>query len=114
MPEDGKNAQQWSAEAQFSVLVEAGLMNRQELSEYCRKKGLCPQQLEQWKAEFIAAHSAFKPARKSTAPPRSDDKKRIKKLERALVRKDKALAEAEALLVLSKKAAAIWPAQEDD
>ena len=37
-----------------------------------------------------------------------DDKKRIKELERELARKDRALAETAALLVLGKKASAIW------
>ncbi len=44
-----------------------------------------------------------------------DDRKRIKDLERELARKEKALAEAAALLVLRKKAAAIWgPADGED
>ena len=42
-----------------------------------------------------------------------DDKTRIKELERALARKDRALAETAALLVLGKKAAAIWGGDED-
>ena len=113
VPGNGKNPQQWSAETQFAVLVETGSMNQTELSEYCRKKGLYPEQLEQWKAAFIAGRSQLAPTRKPAAPSRCDDKRRIQKLEKALHRKDKALAEAAALLVLSKKAAAIWPAQED-
>jgi hypothetical protein len=42
------------------------------------------------------------------------DRKRIKELERELLRKDKALAEAAALLVLSKKVAAIFNKAEDE
>lgn len=42
-----------------------------------------------------------------------DERQRIKALERDLARKDKALAEAAALLVLRKKAAAIWGGGED-
>ena len=41
------------------------------------------------------------------------DKKRIKELERELLRKDRALAETAALLVLSKKVAAIFNKGED-
>ena len=40
--------------------------------------------------------------------------KRIKELERELRRKDKALAETAALLVLKKKAQAIWGDREDE
>ena len=78
-------------------------MNQTELSEYCRKKGLYPEQLEQWKAAFIAGRSQLAPTRKPAAPSRCDDKRRIQKLEKALHRKDKALAEAAALLVSVKK-----------
>ena len=42
-----------------------------------------------------------------------EEKKRIKALERDLRRKEKALAEAAALLVLRKKAEAIWGDGED-
>jgi transposase len=44
----------------------------------------------------------------------SEDAKRIKKLERELRRKEKALAEAAALLVLQKKVQAIWGDEDDD
>jgi hypothetical protein len=43
-----------------------------------------------------------------------DDKKRIQQLEKELQRKEKALAEAAALLILRKKAQAIWGDREDD
>jgi hypothetical protein len=43
-----------------------------------------------------------------------DDKKRIEQLEKELQRKEKALAEAAALLILRKKAQAIWGDKEDD
>ncbi|WP_448216966.1 hypothetical protein [Endozoicomonas sp. 2B-B] len=57
-----------------------------------------------------------KPAesRQVQAAARRDDKKRIQKLEKELKRKDKALAETAALLVLTKKANAIWGEREDD
>jgi hypothetical protein len=42
------------------------------------------------------------------------DRKRIKELERDLLRKDRALAETAALLVLSKKVAAIFNRGEDE
>ena len=43
-----------------------------------------------------------------------DPRKRIKELERALLRKDRALAETAALLVLSKKVQAIFNKGEDE
>lgn len=44
----------------------------------------------------------------------NEDKKRIRQLERDLQRKEKALAEAAALLILRKKAQAIWGDKEED
>jgi len=43
-----------------------------------------------------------------------EDKKRIRQLEKDLQRKEKALAEAAALLILRKKAQAIWGDKEED
>jgi transposase len=61
-----------------------------------------PTELQQWKSDATAALTEFTEERVS--PPQArDDKKRIKELERDVRRKDKALAEAGALLVLSKQ-----------
>ncbi|WP_420023571.1 hypothetical protein ACN9JG_04200 [Cereibacter azotoformans] len=43
-----------------------------------------------------------------------DDKKRIQQLERELARKEKALAEAAALMILRKKVEAIWDRREGE
>ena len=43
-----------------------------------------------------------------------EDKKRIRELEKDLNRKEKALAEAAALLILRKKVRAIWGSNEED
>lgn len=93
-----KNSEQWSAEARFAVIVETATLSQAEVAEYCRQKGLYPEQITQWKQAFLQA------------PPAVDDKaalkqsqKRIKQLEKELTRKEKALAEAAAILVLRKK-----------
>ena len=114
VPGDGKNPSQWAAEDKFAVLMETATMNTTELSEYCRKKGLYAEELQQWKADFIAGSSRPAESRQAAAVSQRKDKKRIQKLEKELRRKDKALAETAALLVLSKKAAAIWGEREDD
>ncbi|KEQ17106.1 transposase [Endozoicomonas numazuensis] len=113
-PGDGKNPDQWSAEDKFAVLMETATMNTTELSEYCRKKGLYPEELQQWKSDCITGSSKPAESRQAQAASQRSDKKRIQKLERELKRKDKALAETAALLVLSKKAEAIWGEREDD
>ena len=114
VPGNGKNPQQWSAQDKFAVLMETAAMNTTELSEYCRRKGFYAEQIQRWKTDFIAGRSRPEETRQATTLSQRNDKKRIQKLERELRRKDKALAEAAAMLVLSKKAVAIWGEHEED
>ena len=86
-----------TAEQRFSILLETTTLSEIQLSEYCRKKGLYPAQIKHWKQAFI--QNDTKPVKTAN----SDDKKRIKALEKELARKEKALAETAALLVLRKK-----------
>jgi hypothetical protein len=88
-------------------------MNEVDLAEFCRKRGLFPEQIMTWR---VACEQANDWERSSTArmsQATREEKKRIKVLERELARKDRALAETAALLVLRKKAAAIWGGDED-
>jgi transposase len=118
VPGDGKNPVQWTAENKLAVIIETAALNEAEMAEYCRKKGLFAEQIQQWKATFINSASAQPDSPSKQGKALSDehkkDKKTIKKLERELNRKDKALAETAALLVLTKKAQEIWGTPEDD
>jgi len=118
VPGNGKSPDQWTPENQLAVIIETAALNEAEMAEYCRKKGLFAEQIQQWKAAFISGVSAkpVNPAeqRKALTVGQKKDKNTIRKLERELKRKDKALAETAALLVLTKKAQEIWGAPEDD
>lgn len=118
VPGDGKNPDQWKPENQLAVIIETAALNEAEMAEYCRKKGLFSEQIKQWKTAFINGRStrieSQPDMRKSLSDERKKDKLQIKKLERELNRKDKALAETAALLVLTKKAREIWGVPEDD
>jgi len=83
-------------------------MNEVELGEYCRQRGLYPEQLRVWREACERANDWEKAASTRIARETKDDKKRIRELERDLARKEKALAETAALMVLRKKAEAIW------
>jgi hypothetical protein len=72
-----------------------------------------PAELDKWRTSATAALAEPEEARASPQATRQD-KKRIKELERDLMRKDRALAETAALLVLSKKVAAIFNKGEDE
>jgi transposase-like protein len=118
VPGDGKNPDQWTPENKLAVIIETAALNEAEMAEYCRKKGLFAEQVRQWKAAFINSASSQPDSqpkqRKALSDEQKKDKQTIKKLERELNRKDKALAETAALLVLTKKAREIWGAPEDD
>jgi transposase-like protein len=107
-------ADKWSAEEKFAVVNETLAFSEIELSEYCRTKGLYPEQVKSWKQACIAGNTQNSVGRQANSAEHKADKKRIKSLERELSRKEKALAETAPLLVLRKKFNAYWEGKEDD
>jgi transposase-like protein len=114
VPGSGKQTNAWSPEAKFAVLVETASMTEIQISEYCRSNGLYPEQVKDWKASFMEGVQLAGKQQHQKQREAKEDKKRIKALERELKRKDKALAEAAALLVLRKKLNALWGENEED
>ena len=98
----------WNPQDKFAVIMETASMNEAEIAEYCRAKGLYPEQLKRWQQTFIQGFGQVKPDSEAKA-----SRKKIKALEKEIHRKDKALAEAAALLVLQKKVQALWAEDED-
>lgn len=88
-------------------------MDEAQRSAWCRENGVYPTELHQWKDNATAALSEA-PEERITAQQGRESKKRIKELERDLRRKDRALAETTALLVLSKKFEAILQRDEEE
>ena len=104
-----KRPQEWSADEKFRALMETAGYNEEEQGAYCRRNGIHVSQLNLWKESCVAS------MRKG---PKTDPEKKALKLEnqnlkRDLRRKEKALAETTALLVLKKKAAEIFGNSED-
>lgn len=110
---DSNRSDGWSPEQKFSIVLETAALSEIELSEYCREKGLYPEQIKAWKRSCIAGNQTQAQQRKQLAQERKSDRKRIKELEKELKRKDAALAETAALLVLRKKLNAYWGEDED-
>jgi len=103
----------WTAAARMEAVIATAAMDESARSAWCREHGVYPQQLQQWRAS--ATQALAEPAEKRASPQQTkEDRRRIKELERELRRKDKALAEAAALLVLSKKIEAIFNKGEDE
>ncbi len=100
--------QDWTAEEKLEAVIEAASLSDEELGLYLRRRGLHSTHLTQWREQFVAG---VKSRRSKKASPEA---KRIRELERELRRKDKALAETAALLVLKKKVQAIWGDEDDD
>ncbi len=97
----------WSATARFEAVITVAALDEACKSAWCREHGVFPTELDKWRLSATTALADPEEARASPQATRSD-KKRIKELERELLRKDRALAETAALLVLSKKVAAIF------
>lgn len=78
-------------------------MNESELAEYARKKGLYVEQIKSWKDACMNANGGVAKEAAKLNRDFKDTQKEVKKLEKELQRKEKTLAEAAALLILSKK-----------
>ena len=103
----------WSSRDKFAAVLETATLNEADLAEYCRKLGLYPAQIAVWRAACEQANDWDRASTARLGQATKEERKRIKGLERELARKDRALAETAALLVLRKKASAIWGGDED-
>jgi transposase-like protein len=111
VPGNGKTSDQWSSADKFNAVMETAPLSEVEISQYCRIKGIYPEQIQQWREACQNANTLadLKPSAEKTA-----EQRRIKELERQLIQSDAGRAEAEALLELRKKANAIWGKDKED
>ena len=114
LPDGDHTPEGWTTRDKFAAVLESAAMSEAELSAYCRERGLYPDQIRQWRAACEQANDWDRSQNDRLKVSRREDSKRIKELERDLRNKEKALAEAAALLILRKKANAIWGDGEDD
>lgn len=106
-----KSSQQWSAEEKLKAVFESNGLNEEELGAFLRKEGLYSQQIKGWRAEILIA---LGPLSKKPNSVKDERDQKIRELEKDLNRKDKALAEASALLILQKKVNLIWGNKSED
>ena len=99
----------WTPAARLEAVIATAGLDETARSAWCREHGVFPTALDAWKRDAIGGLG--EPADDSVAT--KQDRRRVKELERELRRKDKALAETAALLVLSKKLQAIFHEGED-
>ena len=112
----GRPSEDWNSAQKFHAVLETAALSEEEVAAYCRSRGILPEQLHQWRlaceqANDVSVGEAPSSSRGAVTSP--DVRRQLKELEKELRRKDAALAEAAALLVLRKKASAIWGTGED-
>ena len=105
---DTSSSSRWDKRRKFAAVLETASLNAEELSAYCREKGLYPNQVEQWHDACMNGIESASLDPKQTRNQVRELKKDKQQLERELRRKEKALAESAALLVLAKKYRPLW------
>ena len=104
-----RRPEDWTAEQKLAAVHQAAGLAEAQLGEFLRREGLHEAHLVEWRK--AALEGLRGPAKAGLVP---GEVKRVRELERQLLRKDKALAEVAALLILKKKAQAIWGDGDDD
>ena len=113
-PGNDAPADKWSTRDKYLIVVETAGMNESDLASYAREKGLYVEQIKAWQDACMNANGGVaKEAARLNQELKESEKER-RRLEKELSRKEKALAETAALLVLRKKADAIWGVPEDE
>ena len=110
-PEPTRRPKDWTAEEKHAAVIEASQLSEDELGAFLRRKGLHQADLDRWRSASIEALGQPSRREKKEANRQANQ---VKKLERELRRKEKALAEAAALLVLQKKLNTFYGDEGDD
>jgi transposase-like protein len=108
VPNSQTSSSQWSAQTKLAIVAETLSMTETELSQYCREKGLYPEEVHQWRSECMQGFMSAKEREAEAKKQAKADKQEIKALKKELRHKEKALAETAALLVLRKKLRAFY------
>jgi transposase-like protein len=114
VPDSNTSSDQWSAQTKLAVVAETLPMTEHELSQYCREKGLYPEQVKEWRNECMQSFMSKKEREAEAKKQAKADKREIKELKKELRYKEKALAETSALLVLRKKLRAFYGEEPED
>lgn len=113
-PVNLKSKTNWTSQDKFHVVLETAALSENELAEYCRRKGIYVEEIKEWKDQCLNANSTGNVDPTKLKDSLKEEQIKNKELQKELRRKEKALAETAALLVLRKKAQAIWGDNEDE
>lgn len=106
MKSQERRPEDWSAELRLEMVIACGALEGDALNRYYREKGVYPYHVKQWKQDFTSGANSKSHA-KSVSELRTLNSEN-KSLKKELNRKEKALAETAALLVLQKKVNEYW------
>ena len=113
LPSESSTPEGWTSEDKFSAVLETASMNQQQIAEYCRKRGIYPEQIVEWREACKNANDWEEEQQKKIRKSLTSKNKKIRALEKELNRKEKALAEAAAMVWLKKKAIELWGEDEE-
>lgn len=99
---------EWKPEEKLHLVAQAEGLSGDALGEFLRREGVHEADLAEWRSAALVALGT-----RAKTPATSGDARRVRELERELLRKDKALAETAALLVLKKKVQDYWGDEDD-
>jgi transposase-like protein len=117
VPASSKAPEQWSASDKLAAVIQAAGLNGTDLGAFCRERGLYPKQLSRWRQAAENANSNSAPSmadQRELKQKNQEQAREIRRLERELQKKEKALAEAATLLLIAKKRDALWPQEEEN
>ena len=107
------NKKTMTSSDKFHIIVETYALSEYDLAQYCRKNGLYVDEAKKWRSNFESSMDKEPDAIKEVKEELNEEKRKNRVLEKELNRKEKALAEAAALLVLQKKFQAFMEEKED-
>ena len=113
IPKRVKRVANWTKKEKLKALLDTANMSEEQLNAFCRKNGLFAAQLEEWTTELTDELEGKGASQQKSAKIKALETE-LNQLKKELKRKDKALAEASAVLFLKKKAQELWGEPEDE
>jgi adenine-specific DNA methylase len=113
-PAGEQQSDRWSTRDKYLIVIETAILSEIELAEYCRKKGLYNEQVKAWQDNCMQANGGVAQELALSHRREKEKEKELKQVRKELQRKESALAETAALLVLRKKVTAIWGPEDEE
>ena len=107
MPDSDQAPDGWDSAAKFRAVLQAATLTEQERAAFCREQAILPEQLKRWTTACEQANDWDRSRNDSLEKALRNERQNSKDLQKEIARKEKALAETAAILVLRKKLNAI-------